>query len=102
MIPKFLRADYRSELVRRRRHQCVTRELRVRRHFGLVPRATQACGVVVRDCRAASPGEPPCCNANDVRRRYSRPNVAVPFIDHSSEVWNFLCDELGPSGKVKP
>jgi len=22
------------------------------------------------------------------------PNVAIPFIDHSSEMWNFGCDRL--------
>jgi len=56
MIPKFLRGDYRSEIVgRRRRHQCVTRELRVRWHFGERGQPPEICGAVVRDCRAASP-----------------------------------------------
>jgi hypothetical protein len=24
-------------------------------------------------------------------RQYSSPNVAIPFIDHSSSMWNFRC-----------
>jgi hypothetical protein len=37
----------------------------------------------------------------------SPPNAAIPFIDHSSEMWNFRCDRAYPLSsfqvrKVKP